>query len=83
MAMIEQPTFSRADQWQVQVLARVLLKAQVYVLADGLSEAQLALAHMAKIEDVERAVQEALLAQNGSSRVCYLPEGPQTIPYVV
>jgi lactate racemase len=75
------PGYAVPDQWQVQVLARVLSKARVLLVCDGLTDAQVRAAHLEPAHDVARAVNDALAShQNG--RVAYLPEGPQTIPYV-
>ncbi len=67
------------DQWQVQVLARVLTRARVGVYTSGLSEADLRSAHLFPVADIAATVHEALA---GGGRVCVLPEGPQTIPFV-
>ena len=75
------------DQWQVQVLARILSRARVAVHADGLSPAQLDAVHLAAAVDVSATVAAAcrrVERRTGrSARVCILPEGPQTIPYLV
>jgi lactate racemase len=75
------PGYAVPDQWQVQVLARVLSKARVVLVCDGLTNAQVRAAHLEPADDVARAVREAL-ASHDNGRIAYLPEGPQTIPYV-
>ncbi len=70
------------DQWQVQILARVLDRARVGVHAAGLTDADLRTAHLFAVDDVAEAVAAELAAAGPQSRVCVLPEGPQTIPYV-
>jgi nickel-dependent lactate racemase len=70
------------DQWQVQVLARVLSKARVGLHTSGLSDAALRAAHLFGVGDIGRAVREELALAGPQSRVCVLPDGPQTIPYV-
>jgi hypothetical protein len=69
------------DQWQVQVLARVLSKARVGVCTAALTDADLRSAHMFAVPDIETAVR-AELDGDPEARVCVLPEGPQTIPYL-
>jgi len=76
------PNLTVPDQWQVQVQARVQSKARVLVHCAGLSGSQLAAAHLEPASDVSDAVAEALAAAGPEARVCVLPEGPQTIPYV-
>jgi nickel-dependent lactate racemase len=71
------------DQWQVQVLARVLARARIGVHTTYLTDEDLRSAHLFLVEDVSRAVADELAAVGPEARVCVLPEGPQTIPYVV
>jgi nickel-dependent lactate racemase len=74
------------DQWQVQVLARILSRARVAVHADGLSPAQLDAVHLSAAVDLSETVAaecRRVEQQAGRpARVCVLPEGPQTIPYL-
>jgi nickel-dependent lactate racemase len=69
------------DQWQVQVLARVLTTARVGIHS-SLPDAEVETAHMRPVPDIEAAVLAELAARGPDARVCVLPEGPQTIPYV-
>jgi len=82
MDLLRRPGFSRADQWQVQVLARVLAQARVVAFAGGLTLEQLRTAHIEKADDLAAAISSAARAAGPHARVCYLPEGPQTIPYL-
>ena len=70
------------DQWQVQVLARVLVRAQVQVYSGHLAEDDLRSAHLGKASSVEDAVSAALAAAGPGATLCVLPEGPMTIAYV-
>lgn len=70
------------DQWQVQVLARVLTRARVGVHASGLIPDDLVAAHVIPVDDLSVAVAAELATLGDDARVCVLPEGPQTIPYV-
>jgi lactate racemase len=75
------PGYAVPDQWQVQVLARVLSKARVLLVCDGLTDEEVRAAHLEPAADVARAVSDALGSLE-TGRIAYLPEGPQTIPYV-
>jgi nickel-dependent lactate racemase len=80
---IMSPGFLQQDQWQVQIQAQIQLKAGVHVYAGGLSDAQIRGALLYPCRDLVGTVAQ-LRAQYGSSAsICVLPEGPQTIPYVV
>jgi hypothetical protein len=70
------------DQWQVQVQAKVQTRADVHVHSSYLSDADLRSAHLRPAPDLEACVHDALAAAGPQSRLCVLPEGPQTIPYV-
>ena len=70
------------DQWQVQVLARVQTRARVGVYSDYLDDAALRSAHLFAVPDISAAIAAELAAVGPDARVCVLPEGPQTIPYV-
>ena len=82
MARLFEPNFSVHDQWQVQVQAQIQRKAQVFLKADGLSEAQIRAAWLQPIGDVADCVAARLAAAGTGARVAVLPQGPQTIPYV-
>ena len=49
---------------------------------DGLSADQVRAAHLTPVDDVETATLDALSRSGADARVCVLPEGPQTIPYL-
>lgn len=68
------------DGWQVQVQARVQARARV-LLRSGLPSATVLDAHLEPIEDVDTTLRE-LLERRPDARVCVLPEGPQTVPYL-
>ena len=68
------------DGWQVQVQARVQARARV-LLYSRLDASVVRSAHLEPIEDVNATLAD-LLAERPDARVCVLPEGPQTIPYL-
>jgi lactate racemase len=82
LAAIEARDTTVPDQWQVQILARVLTKARVGVHTEALTDAELRTAHLFAVPDIAAAVTAELAARGPAARVCVLPEGPQTIPYV-
>jgi nickel-dependent lactate racemase len=69
------------DQWQVQVLARLLTGARIGVYSDYLDDEALRSAHLFKVDDIAAAVAEEVDRVGAGATVCVLPEGPQTIPY--
>jgi nickel-dependent lactate racemase len=79
---IEARTAPQRDQWQVQVQVNIQRRARVVVHTSHLSSADLREAHLDSTDDIEATVLEALDTAGPSARVCVLPEGPITIPYV-
>jgi nickel-dependent lactate racemase len=70
------------DQWQVQVQARLQVRARVLVHTDGLDDDALASAHLGVTHDVSATVDECLSSAGADARVCVLPDGPTTVPYI-
>jgi len=70
------------DQWQVQIQARIQADCQVIVHTSYLSDADLASVHLRQTADPSASVAAAVRAAGADARVCVLPEGPQTIPYL-
>jgi hypothetical protein len=62
------------DQWQVQVLGRVLRRARVGLHTDGLTDAELALARLDRVHDISAALHHLK-----PETVCVLPRGPLTV----
>jgi lactate racemase len=81
LAMIAAPDFEAQDQWQVQIQAQIQKNLDVLVYADGLTDDQIRQALMTPCRDIKTTVHE--LCHVKGRRLCVLPEGPQTIPYLV
>jgi nickel-dependent lactate racemase len=77
------PGFLEQDQWQAQIQALVQLKADVYVRSDGLSDDEIRSALLIPCRRIEDTVAELVGKYGRGASVCVMPEGPQTIPYVV
>ena len=86
LAQIAARSVTVPDQWQVQVQAKVQVLAGVSVATGGLTAAELAQAHLGHVAPDAAAIAAwaaAALARAGrGARMCVLPEGPQTVPYV-
>ena len=80
LAMINDPSYSVFDQWQVQVLAMILMKAECY-LYSGLDEQTVRDAKIIPVAKPCDAITAVLNNKPGAS-VAVLPLGPLTIPYV-
>ncbi len=79
---ISQPGFRRHDQWEAQIQARVQQLAEVYVHSSHLSDEQVRGMLMHPCDDIEGTLARLGERYGPGSRICVLPEGPQTIPYL-
>ena len=78
LEMIQQPGYERHDQWQAQIQAQIQMKADVLLKSDCLTPRQVAQAHLTLVDSIE----DAIASCGEDARICVLPEGPQTIPYI-
>jgi nickel-dependent lactate racemase len=70
------------DQWQVQILTKILLHAEV-ALYSSLAAAEMAEAFVTPIENFQEAAIEIMRRHGTPCPVAILPDGPLTIPYLV
>ena len=80
--MISAPGHNRHDQWEVQVQAQIQRRAAVYLKTEGLTSDEVRGAHLEPVEDIGVAARDHLKRSGPRARLCVLPEGPQTIPYL-
>lgn len=73
---------TRHDQWQVQIQAKIQMRAEVLVKSRYLTNEEIRSAHFEPINNIEDAVLHSVKKHGPDSRICVLPEGPQTIPYL-
>ena len=71
------------DQWQIQVQAGIQARAWVGVHTAFLSPGDLRAAHFEPVGDIADTVAGKLAEAGPGAQVCVLPEGPQTIPYLL
>ena len=81
LALLAQPGFVRAEQWQAQIQAIIQRRAQVLVYS-SLPDDVLRAAHLEPCHDIAAAVQRRLDDLGAEARVAVLPQGPLTIPYL-
>jgi nickel-dependent lactate racemase len=76
-----QPGFRLLDQWQIQKLAQVQMKAKVSVFSQ-ITEEEIRRANLEPISEMNFYLQ-SLRDHLGDVPVAVLPEGPLTIPYLL
>jgi len=72
----------RQDQWQAQIQAQIQLKAKVYVHSRGLTPQQIRSALLEPAPSLDTTLARLVCAAGSAARICVLPEGPVTIPYL-
>jgi nickel-dependent lactate racemase len=80
--MICSPGFLKQDQWQAQIQAQIQLRSEVYVHTANLTDQQIEAALLKPCSRIESTVERILQKEGREVRICVLPEGPQTIPYI-
>jgi nickel-dependent lactate racemase len=71
------------DQWQAQILAKIMKKVNVIVVTDGVKRSVLEKMMMRQVNTIEEALEIArgMLATN-KPRILVIPEGPYIMPYL-
>jgi len=69
------------DQWQVQLLALILVRARVGV-SSRIAPEEIRRAHLEPVADLAARVQAELARLGPDVPIAVLPEGPMTIPYL-
>ena len=67
------------DQWEIQILARILMKADIYVVSK-LSKEEIGNIGLKYAKSVEEAIELALIKHGKNARMLFLPNGPQVLP---
>ena len=79
---IMEPGFAMFDQWQVQILAQILLHARVYLYAPRLADEAVRAAHLSPTHSIEATVAELMGDHGADARITVLPQGPLTVPFI-
>jgi len=67
------------DQWEAQILAKVLEMAKVIIVSDGLKKGVVEGMHMLHAPTLEEALDRAFKLTDPESKVTFLPRGPASI----
>jgi nickel-dependent lactate racemase len=70
------------DTWQVFFQVIIQQKARVSLYTDKLDEKTVRRALLNPVRDPDKLIAEILENKGPGARICVLPEGPQTIPYI-
>ncbi|HON42210.1 MAG TPA: nickel-dependent lactate racemase [Bacillota bacterium] len=82
LELIATPGFSMQDQWQVQLQAEIQTRADVYLYSHRLPKDDIRTTMLKPCDRIEDTLADLLRKYGPGAKICVLPEGPQTIPYV-
>ena len=77
---VRSPGFFMIDQWEAQIMARVLQRAQVVCVTGGVEADELRRMHLTPARSLDDAVGKALEAVGRDPEINIIPGGPSTIP---
>lgn len=79
---IRTPGFHRAEMWQVQIQALIGRKTDIHLYSSNLTDEQISRCKMIPCRSIEQTLSGLLVKYGSDARICVIPEGPQTIPYL-
>ncbi len=79
--MINEPSFSMFDQWQVQALAMIQVKADCY-LYSSLDKETVLDCMLQPVENIEQTLEQLIKKYGSDASIAVLPLGPLVVPYV-
>jgi nickel-dependent lactate racemase len=69
------------DQWQIQVLTRILMKSEIYVIS-SMKEEEIGNIGLKYADTVEIAIKNSLIKHGKKANILILPNGPQILPLI-
>jgi nickel-dependent lactate racemase len=82
LAKIRSNNFLCHDSWQAQIHALICEKARIHFYSDNLTDDQISGAFMRPCRDIAAAVKAIAAGKSDNLKICILPDGPLTIPYL-
>ncbi len=82
MNYIKENESTLKDTWQIYFQALIQQKADVYLYSDKLDNETISKALFKPVNDIGNLVDQLVKKIGPKARICILPEGPQTIPYL-
>lgn len=80
---LARPGFQEQDQWQVQIQALIQMWADVHIFSDGLTDEQIERSLLVPSASIEQTVSALESNYAPQARICVLPEGPQTMAFLM
>jgi nickel-dependent lactate racemase len=67
------------DQWEIQILARVMMNAEIYLISN-LNKSEIGNIGLKYAKTIEEAIRAALKKHGENASILILPNGPQILP---
>ena len=71
------------DTWQIYFQALIQQRADVYLYSDKMDAANISKTFLKPTGDIQILVDNLVQKIGSDAKICILPEGPQTIPYLI
>ncbi len=69
------------DQWEIQVLTRILMKSEIY-LVSSMKEEEIGNIGLKYADTIENAIKNAIIKHGRDAHILILPNGPQILPLI-
>lgn len=76
------PGYQKQDMWQAQIHARICMKTRVYFFSSHLNDKQITDSFLIPCRNIETTLLELIKKNISQPKICVIPEGPLTIPYL-
>ncbi len=83
LARIRTPGFTVQDMWQAHIHALLCQEYRVHFYSENLTDDQINGSFMAPCRNIGETVKRIVQDEGDGLRICVLPEGPLTIPYII
>lgn len=70
------------DQWEIQVLTRIMMMADVYIISK-MKEDEIGNIGLKHAKTVEEAIKKSLNKHGSKAKILFLPNGPQILPILL
>jgi len=82
MEKIKNPEFFAIDQWELEKLAKVREKADIYLYSDCLNSCSYSIppGSLIQVDSINKAISTGLEKYGPNATISVIPEGPYTIP---
>ncbi len=82
LEMTDDPNFRHPEMWQARILSTILRKADIHLYTESLTDTEIRKAWLNPCRSIKSALSQLREKYGEDARICVLPEGPLTAPYL-